>query len=1200
MLDSLEEWERQLKPQIAKVDLLGDLQLSKEDLHCIGHLIRILVHDMDWIEALDYLERRCPCTYAAFLVALGTHYYEAGDFWSAVRKATGLHISTTQASQLGQLFENIVKRLPVVQFTHLSGHRYVGLILAHGGIPNYCLPDFFERFLQPLLRHPEYASLSAEEFIKKQLAQTSVAYTTDKPVLRFLQYGGPPAADFLERCWEMALRYAQKKEQPPPEELGLPPRVVEAFRKWLKERIHLPVTSRTVYRSPELFLDPWGSGLCLRLPSQPAPTLSPDLRIVWQISPHDDSEIYGETQRVGTEWRTVPQTVALTRPAKEYRVVFALKQRDTKNALLCKIREWQIPGLSTEPPVLWFDRNTGRLLRQQDVLPKDFLWVLHHRSVTIEGVRVTEKFPDLPWEWHEYVAEEVDLSVTQNFEVRWGDACWSYPVIDTTQMQPYLVGNEPFPATDEQLPIYTGRPPSLHIPLPSRSSDLLQRFHIELRNEGSAFPEVRVSEVLSRLDCRLRDGEVIIDLSTWLGKNPIGIYKVRVLGPLGHRATLTFCVLPLFEIAGHEVFYAPDDPQEARLLVETGAEVTLSTPSETPLCTVVLLEERDRRRLYEVAARATCSDFLLQLLYQRAQKDPVCIPLRIPIRRLRWMVALGPEWVSDPEWRVFPERLPLSALEESQNPLLLVDVFGGICAQVAVCLSLHDKTGTTLQETEIRCKPGQRYVRFSLAAFLDTLRQTASSATFRITVRNLPGLRVLSCSVLEIVQRFVAEKVQVSLHQEDAVWHFTVQWKSPTPARQRRILLWPLWRPWEPPVEIPIPDTVKDSYQWTLPVAQLIPGKYLLEVTSSDSQMPSGWPVQDTSQEALLYIPSNAPEKRLEELLLEYAQKGATFLNTLESALLRYDIGQKGPAIRALKWCIEHLNDVDIKYTKAVMRALLWECNLDKSTQEILVHPQLITLIEKAFSQGYISETEYREYLRRLPPPPVWPDATCFLFLTSDDATIRYKALQQLIERRHPESPALLSQWLQTGQIPLDVAVTLVNVENDLPWILKEWQRELPTPLLQRFLEILSNQYPDLVPPVVIRPGYWVRCVAGWGRIERIATQDGNPRTEFFPWSEESHSLLLHVLLRAQETGHAERVVLSMGDKTVLFLQAERVYICGKCKRFASRSNRLVTEEHDRRVHDGIRPSFLLSNTPVLHQEGDFEFRPGPPPQPWE
>lgn len=1197
MLGSLEEWERRLRPQIAKVDLLGDLQLSREDLHCIGRLIRILVHDMDWSEALDYLERHCPCTYAAFLVALGIHYYEAGDFWSAVRKVTGLHISTTQASQLGQLFENIVKRLPVVQFPHISGHRYVGPILAHGGIPNYCLPDFFEKFLQPLLRHPEYASLSAEEFIKKQLAQASVAYTTDKPVLRFLQYGGPLAVDFLERCWEMALHYTQKKERPSPEELGLSPRVVEAYQKWLKEQMHFPVTSRTAYRSPELFLDPWGAGLCLRLPSQPISTLSPDLHIVWQISPHDDPEVYGEIQRVGTEWRTVPQTIALTRPAEEYRVIFALKQKDVRNAPLWKIREWQIPGIPTEPPVLWFDRNTGRLLRQQDVLPKNSLWVLRHQNVTVEGARVAERFPDLPWEWHEYVTEEIDPSSTQNLQVRWGNTCWNYPVVDVTQMQPYLVGNEPFPAADEQPPVYTGRPPSLHIPLPFRDKDLLQRFHIELRNEGSASPEVQVSEVLSRLDHQLQNGEAIIDLSTWLGENPTGIYRVRVLGPLGYRAILMFCVLPFFEVAGHEIFYAPDDLQEAHLLVETSAEITLSTQSEVSPCTVVPLEERDGHRLYEVTARATCSDFLLQLLYQRVRKDPVCIPLRIPIRRLRWMVALGPE-VSNPEWRVLPERLPLSALEESLDPLLFVDVFGGIRAQVTVHLSLHDEAGTVLQEAEIRCRPGQRYIRFCLAAFLDTLRQISSFATFRITVKNLPGLKVLSCPVLEISRRFVVERVQVSVHQEDEVWYFTAQWKSSTPARNRRILLWPLWRPWEPPVEIPIPDTAKDSYQWTLPVAQLVSGKYLLEVTGFNSQVLPDWPGQDASQGVLLYIPPDAPEKRLEELLSEYVRKGATFLNTLESALLRYDIGQRDPAIRALKWCIEHLNDADTEYIISIMRALLWERNSDRSIQEILVHPQLVVLITKAFSRGCVSEAEYREYLCRLPPPSVWPDATCRLFLTSDDSNVRYRALQQLIERRYPESLSFLSQWLQTGQIPFDTAVTIV--ENSLPWILREWRHELSTPPLRGFLETLWSRHPDQVPPVVIRPGYWVRCAAGWGRVERITTQDGNPCTEFFFWSEERNGLLLHVLLRAQETGCAERVVLSMEDRTVFFPGAERVYVCGKCKRFASQSNRLVTEEHDRRVHDGIRPSFLLFNTPVLHQEEDFEFQPGPPSQPWE
>lgn len=81
--------------------------------------------------------------------AQGVYGYQGGDYWSEVVQATGLSSGSTW--QIGQAFEKILEELglPLFYDMRAEAHRYVSLVLAHGGIPDYCLPDFFNNMLQP-------------------------------------------------------------------------------------------------------------------------------------------------------------------------------------------------------------------------------------------------------------------------------------------------------------------------------------------------------------------------------------------------------------------------------------------------------------------------------------------------------------------------------------------------------------------------------------------------------------------------------------------------------------------------------------------------------------------------------------------------------------------------------------------------------------------------------------------------------------------------------------------------------------------------------------------------------------------------------------------------------------------------------------------------------------------------------------------
>lgn len=181
---SLDEWEARLRPQTAEVDLLGEIPLTPEECQALGRALGHLVHRAGWGRSYILIREHYLATFAIFLVAQGKHGYDAGAFWPGVREATGLELSPPQTVEWGQLFEEAVERLGVARFPDLGGHRYLGPILAHGGIPLNNLTEFFEQLLFPSVVNPRYVALTTADYLEARLQRSSVHYILSEPVLR--------------------------------------------------------------------------------------------------------------------------------------------------------------------------------------------------------------------------------------------------------------------------------------------------------------------------------------------------------------------------------------------------------------------------------------------------------------------------------------------------------------------------------------------------------------------------------------------------------------------------------------------------------------------------------------------------------------------------------------------------------------------------------------------------------------------------------------------------------------------------------------------------------------------------------------------------------------------------------------------------------------------------------------------------------
>ena len=86
---TLRQCENVLIHEIPNVNLLGQIELSTEDLNLLSNLIRQEITP-DIQQGTRFLNKEAPTCLSCFLVWMGIVGYQNGDYWAAVQEATGL------------------------------------------------------------------------------------------------------------------------------------------------------------------------------------------------------------------------------------------------------------------------------------------------------------------------------------------------------------------------------------------------------------------------------------------------------------------------------------------------------------------------------------------------------------------------------------------------------------------------------------------------------------------------------------------------------------------------------------------------------------------------------------------------------------------------------------------------------------------------------------------------------------------------------------------------------------------------------------------------------------------------------------------------------------------------------------------------------------------------------------------------------
>lgn len=144
---TLIECEKVLAEAIGKVAFIGQVELSEKEVSRLGELIKKRLKN-GIPDGIKDLTENSPATLACYLVGHGIYNYRDGDYWTTFSESSGLADANWQ-TKTGQRFLYYLRQMKKTVIASPDAHKYIANFLLHGGIPQSCLPEYFEQVVQP-------------------------------------------------------------------------------------------------------------------------------------------------------------------------------------------------------------------------------------------------------------------------------------------------------------------------------------------------------------------------------------------------------------------------------------------------------------------------------------------------------------------------------------------------------------------------------------------------------------------------------------------------------------------------------------------------------------------------------------------------------------------------------------------------------------------------------------------------------------------------------------------------------------------------------------------------------------------------------------------------------------------------------------------------------------------------------------------
>lgn len=800
---NLEQWENSLQAQIVDGNLLlGQLPLGqppyddKDRIELGQHFAKVFA-GRSFRSRLDYIERTYPVSFALYLVLEGIYGYRGGEYWPPIGGRLNIASEYNYTSYCGQLFRRVLKRFRLPTFEHIEGQANLVPILAHGGIPNYSLGDFFKLLSRSVRQSPFGAD--AESLIEEWASHPEEAFFwIDRPVQRFVLHGGYVAEDFVSRCI-LLLTAASDEEM---EELELPHRIVEAFKLWKHREDISSVIPTTRLEKPFVYLDPYGGdGVTCGIPPQRLPSSSSIDSVSWIISADGKQmqELFCDRDRVSGGYEfSLAETVVLP-IAKQYAVTLLANGQPWHT--------WQLAGFA-DWPLLIFDADSGELLRSYRRQEPGTRWLLHpaDSKLTIEDAVKLEEMPQQFGEWGKYAISAWELSPGSRlllqlrdespFEIKFAS--------EGVLRRPFLEGGrQPLQQQlGSKLPLYSGLPPALVFPFAEPPGDTkLRQWRVTIVPAPDASPAERRSYRLNDLRhvSRIRDeGSLVLNLAAreLLGYQPCGQFEVVVRGPFGHGRRIGLRIVPELDVVGHTTLYCSAADGPATFEIACGLDSMVECLTQTG----VAFEGRlhNGRTQYHVIASPDVDTVRFRLTWKRGTQ----VPFSVRSRRVRW--GLWQETApKDFAWTSSVSRRCIDALNDPYTTLLYVDLptLAGEKSLVGGW-RLIDTANRVLMERPPDASRSRQQFTINVGDLMTEIRKARDSGTLLslqiwLELPTQEGKRDRLVDALIFTPTIeLGDIIAEGKMQDETAVRLSLAWDADRPFQNLSALLWPLDQPW--------------------------------------------------------------------------------------------------------------------------------------------------------------------------------------------------------------------------------------------------------------------------------------------------------------------------------------------------------------------------------------------------------------------
>ncbi|MEW6063882.1 MAG: hypothetical protein AB1538_01560 [Bacillota bacterium] len=816
---TLHQCEETLNKLVEPGELLGKIPITAVDWHVITNAFKKILAKCGESDGTSKIWANYPTCAALYLIQAGIWLYEKGEFWPKVYE----NINITQRTYLtwAQRFIAFLEKNKLPTFSDTGGYRYLTPILGHGGIPTYCLPDFFKYVLSRAIHSTEVSG----DDILNDLADTT-RFFVDKPVQRFLTKGGDYAFDFVHRCMDMAQEF-RSRQLVAPEHVGLPARIVNHYIDWAQKEVAVGSESDGHYlRSPSLQYQPYELGIVINLPAQ---SLKGWVQTAeWKIISDKGflKRVRHPIRYIGSKSEIPEQELPLF-PAEEYRITFLADNTE--------LRTWVLP-IPKNKPFRAFHPDNGRLIRTEGISGEETWLVLQHGWTVQTGeVKVIEEFPPLGTPWRDYRGMLVQFSRSPQLTLRGpkGETL-TMPVLNKL-VKPRLVGGEVF-AQNEMFDcqIYSNELPYIRFPhpvdgQPARNWWDKWSVSVDYNGETGLSHLFQVSDYQEQLS--IKEHYFLLPLgSPNLLHKKVGRIKLKIKGPIGYDAILQFIAFPPinFRLLGNNLWpVGMTGSPNIKFLWTMPKQYGLSLSAASSRA----LNEKDTDRGY----RQTTGELLASALNIAGELH--CGPSESygfvkDARQVRWG-WVGLDQRGTVQWETSVRKINLLDWENNPDTTLVIQFTNEISSAYRGEITLRDVTRKELY-TVVFDLSKTKYHKFTLSRWHDAVA-ASPSPTLRFLIRIFEGNTLLTefCPA-EVVKKWEVTNLQV-LPEDMRGCSFStcnVFWEESFRIIGKTLRVWSVWRPWEEPRTFEIGDNDR-AIGIELSSDDLKPGIYRFEIAQS-------------------------------------------------------------------------------------------------------------------------------------------------------------------------------------------------------------------------------------------------------------------------------------------------------------------------------------------------------------------------------